>query len=167
MQCPSVPGPSSQAPERATREDENAVRDAGPHGQSKAAHRPRVVMIVDDHAHFGCAMRHWIAGLHADFELVEAASGEEAVAPASRQEVHIALMDIELPGMNGLEVTRRIKEMRPDIAVIVVSQHSADAYVERARAAGAFAYITKDKVGQELFPVIGRARHRGGQGDPR
>lgn len=62
----SVPGPSSQAPERAIREDGNATRDAGRHGQSKAARGPRVVMIVDDHARFRCAMRHWIAELHAD-----------------------------------------------------------------------------------------------------
>ena len=155
MQRASVPGPSSQAPERATREDGNALRQSGSHGQSKAR-GPRVVMIVDDHAHFRCAMRHWIAELHADFELVEAASGEEAVALASTREIHIALMDIELPGMNGLEATRRIREILPEVTVIIVSQHAGDAYVERARSAGAVAYITKDKVCQELLPARGR-----------
>lgn len=66
MQRSSDPESISQAPERAIRESGNAMRDAGSHGQSKAGRQPRVVMIVDDHARFRCAMRHWIAELHAD-----------------------------------------------------------------------------------------------------
>jgi EAL domain-containing protein (putative c-di-GMP-specific phosphodiesterase class I) len=92
---------------------------AGTHGQSKAAFRPYVVMIVDDHAHFRSALRNWIAGLHAGYELVEAGSGEEAVALAGSREIHAALMDIELPGMNGTEATRRIREMLPQVATAI------------------------------------------------
>lgn len=114
-------------------------------------------MIVDDHVHFRSALRNWIAGLRAGFELIEAGNGEEAVALAGRREVHVVLMDLELPGMNGLDATRRIREMLPQTPVIIVSQHTGDAYVERARAAGALAYIAKDKVCQELLPAMGRA----------
>lgn len=145
MQRPSSPEPSSQAPERAS----------------------HVVMIVDDHVHFRAALRNWIAGLRAGFELIEAGSGEEAVALAGRREVHVVLMDLELPGMNGLDATRRIREMRPQIPVIIVSQHTGGAYVERARTAGAFSCITKDKVCQELLPALERAlgRDRPGKDD--
>ena len=80
---------------------------------------------------------------------------------AMRREIHVALMDVELPGMNGLEATRRLTEMRPEVAIIIVSQHAGDAYVERARAAGAFAYITKDKAYRELLPTVSRALGRG------
>ncbi|OFZ89328.1 MAG: hypothetical protein A2V78_07465 [Betaproteobacteria bacterium RBG_16_64_18] len=139
--------------------------DAGTHRQSKAAPRPRVVMIVDDHAHFRCAMRHWIAELHSDFELLEAGSGEEAIALTGSREVHLVLMDIELPGISGIEATRRIREMLPEVAVIIVSQHTAPAYVERARAAGAFDYITKDKVCQELLSAMDRALCRDRSGE--
>lgn len=138
MQRPSVPGPVSQA-------------------QPKAERRARVVMIVDDHAHFRSALRNWMAGEDARYELIEAESAEEALALAGSREVHVVLMDIELPGMNGIDATRQIKEMFPEIAVIIVSQHAAQAYVERARAAGAFAYITKDRVYRELLPAVGRA----------
>jgi DNA-binding NarL/FixJ family response regulator len=163
MQRPSVPGPSSQAPERAIREDRNAMRDDGSHGQSKAARGPRVVMIVDDHAHFRSALRHWISGLHAGYELVEAGSGEEAVALAGRREVHVVLMDLELPGMSGIEATRRIRETLPQTPVIIVSQHAAHVYVERARAAGASAYVLKSRVPDDLAPLLAGI-HVGGNG---
>ena len=144
--------------------------DAGRHGQSSPARGPLVVMIVDDHARFRSAMRHWIAALHADFEWVEAGSAEEALALASALDIQIALMDVTLPGMNGLEATRRLKDMLPEVAVIIVSQHAGDAYVERARAAGAFAYITKDRVCRDLLPTVSRALGRGpsggGHGEP-
>ena len=169
MQRSSVPRPSSQAPERAPGGDEIAVRDDALRGQPNAVRGSRVVMIVDDHVHFRSALRDWIAREDAGYELIEAASGEEAIALAGSRKVHLALMDIELTGMNGLEATRRIREMYPEIAVIVVSQHTGDAYVEQARAAGAFAYITKDRVNRELLPAVGRALGRapsgGGHGD--
>lgn len=131
------------------------MRDAGSHGQSSTVRGPRVVMIVDDHARFRSALRNWLAGgANAGYELVEAGSGEEAIALAASREVHIVLMDIELPGMNGLEATRRIREMLPEVAVIIVSQHAGDVYGEQARAAGASAYVLKSRVHDDLEPLL-------------
>lgn len=56
--------------------------------------------------------------------------------------------------MNGLEATRLIREMLPEAAVIIVSQHAGDAYVERACAAGARAYVLKNRVHDDLEPLL-------------
>jgi len=66
-------------------------------------------------------------------------------------------MDVALPDANGIDVTSQIKQLLPQTIVIMVSQHAAEVYVERARAAGAFAYIRKDRVYRELLPAISRA----------
>jgi DNA-binding NarL/FixJ family response regulator len=66
-------------------------------------------------------------------------------------------MDIGLPDINGIELTARIKAMLPKCAVIVVSQHAAQIYVERALEAGAYAYVTKDTAHRELLPAVARA----------
>jgi DNA-binding NarL/FixJ family response regulator len=66
-------------------------------------------------------------------------------------------MDVQLPDANGIDVSAQIKNLFPETVIVVVSQHSGAAYVERAKAAGAFAYITKDKVYRELLPTIARA----------
>jgi len=69
-------------------------------------------------------------------------------------------MDVALPDANGIELTAQIKQMLPETEVVIVSQHAVEAYVERARAAGALAYIIKDKVYRELLPAIDRALGR-------
>ena len=69
----------------------------------------------------------------------------------------LVLMDVALPDANGIELTAKIRRMLPETEVVIVSQHAVAAYVERARAAGAFAYITKDKIYRELLPTVSRA----------
>lgn len=69
-------------------------------------------------------------------------------------------MDIGLPDANGIELTAQIKSMLPDTAVIIVSNQTGSAYTERARAAGAFAYIAKEAVHDELLPTVTAALGR-------
>lgn len=66
-------------------------------------------------------------------------------------------MDVGLPDANGIELIARIKALLPDCAVIVVSQHAVRAYAEHARAAGAFAYVTKDAIYHELLQAVAGA----------
>lgn len=122
-----------------------------------------VVMIVDDHARFRSAIRHWIARLDASYELIEAASGEEAVSLAAGRNIDIVLMDIELPGMNGIEATRRIKASAPKTQVVMLTNHEESPFPDAAQAAGASAYVLKNRVPEDLESLLAamlRARDR-------
>ena len=95
--------------------------------------------------------------LHAEYPravILEAADGASALDLCRSSSPHVVLMDVGLPDANGIDVAAQIREMLPETAVIVVSQHDASAFVERARAAGAFAYITKGEVYRHLLPAV-------------
>src|SRR4051812_23546172 len=82
------------------------------------------VMIVDDQVPFRSVAR-TVIGLTAGFTVAaEAETGEEAVAVAAAQKPDLVLMDINLPGINGIEATRQIRAAQPEIAVILLSTYS-------------------------------------------
>lgn len=112
------------------------------------------VLIVDDHRLFAEALR---AILSAD-ERIEvvglAASGEEAVTRASELAPDVVLMDISMPGVNGVEATRRIRAALPGSEVLMVTGSDARQDVDAARSAGAAGYVTKDKIAAELIGAI-------------
>jgi DNA-binding NarL/FixJ family response regulator len=102
------------------------------------------VLIVDDQAPFRDVARTVVA-LSPGFEVVaEAGSGEEAVEAALDREPQLVLMDINLPGINGLEATRRIMDERPDTIVILLSTYTRDDLPADARTSGAAKYVHKE-----------------------
>ena len=102
------------------------------------------VLIVDDQAPFRDVARTVVA-LSPGFEVVaEAASGEEAVTAATDRGPDLVLMDINLPGINGIEATRRILEARPDTLVILLSTYTVDDLPYDARDCGAARYVHKE-----------------------
>jgi two-component system invasion response regulator UvrY len=108
------------------------------------------VLIVDDQLPFRAVAR-TVIGLTAGFEVSgEAESGEEAVAVAAQQDPDLVLMDINLPGINGIEATRRIRATQPDIAVILLSTYSEADLPDDARDCGAIAYVHKEDFGPAL-----------------
>jgi two-component system, NarL family, invasion response regulator UvrY len=103
----------------------------------------RRVLIVDDQEPFRGAAR-MVVGLVDGFEVAgEAATGEEAVQMAQDLRPDVVLMDINLPGIDGLEATRRIVSLLPDTKVIVMSTYEAGEYQQRAVEAGAVSFISK------------------------
>jgi len=102
------------------------------------------VMIVDDQQPFRAAAQ-LVVELTDGFEVVgEAGTGEESVDMAARVAPDLVLMDVNLPGIDGLEATRRILAGAEGAPVVVVlSTYEAGEYAERARAAGAAAFIPK------------------------
>jgi DNA-binding NarL/FixJ family response regulator len=102
------------------------------------------VLIVDDQAPFRSAARALVRVLAGWRVIGEAASGEQAVAVAAETGPQVVLMDINLPGMDGYEATRRILAAQPGTAVVLLSTYSADDLPEEPLACGAVGYLRKD-----------------------
>jgi two-component system, NarL family, invasion response regulator UvrY len=108
------------------------------------------VLIVDDQLPFRAVAR-TVIGLTAGFEVSgEAETGEDAVAQADAQPPDLVLMDINLPGINGIEATRRIRATHPEVAVVLLSTYSEADLPDDAREVGAIAYVHKEDFGPAL-----------------
>jgi DNA-binding NarL/FixJ family response regulator len=118
------------------------------------------ILTVDDHP----LLRKGIAALvnvEDDMKLVaEASTGEEAIEKFRVHRPDVTLMDIQLPGMNGIESLSQIQKEFPQAKIIVLTTYSGDAQVVRAIKAGARAYLLKRQVHRELLDTI-RAVHAG------
>jgi DNA-binding NarL/FixJ family response regulator len=119
------------------------------------------VLVVDDQAPFrGAAKR--VVGMTPGFEIVgEAITGEEAVDMAATLEPDLVLMDINLPGINGIEAVRRIREQRPETLAFLLSTYAEADLPADARTCGASAYIHKERFMPQLLAALWETR-----GDP-
>jgi two-component system response regulator NreC len=91
----------------------------------------------------------------ADLTVVgEAATGDEAVRLATRRQPDVALMDISMPGLDGIEATRRLAERAPDVRVLLLTVHEDAALLREALKAGAAGYVIKRAVESELINAI-------------
>ncbi len=113
------------------------------------------LMIVDDHAVVRSGLS-VLLGEHAHIEVVgEAAEGKEAIELAGRLQPDVVLMDLSMPhGMDGMTATTQLKELFPDIAVLVLTMHDDEEYLFRAIHAGASGYILKSAPHEELLTAI-------------
>ncbi|HSI98269.1 MAG TPA: response regulator transcription factor [Gaiellaceae bacterium] len=125
------------------------------------------VVIADDHA----VVRTGLVQLVATFDGVElvgaAANGEEAVALSAEREPDVVLMDLEMPALDGIEATRRIKAAQPGVAVVVLTSFSDRERILRAIDAGAAGYLLKDAEPQELAKAIEAAARGDAPLDPK
>ena len=102
------------------------------------------VLIADDHALLRQGLCRFLE-LEGDIEVVaQAADGDEAVALTKEIRPDVVLMDINMPGLNGLEATQMIKDAAPDTRILVLTIHSDDEYVFQVLQAGASGYVLKD-----------------------
>lgn len=112
------------------------------------------VVVVDDHALHRDGTRQ-ILEAHPDLEVVgDADSGEVALALVNQLRPDVVLMDIRLPGMNGIETTRRLARDHPEVRVLMVSAYDEDEYVRGALEAGAAGYLRKTAPGKELVQAV-------------
>jgi two-component system, NarL family, invasion response regulator UvrY len=112
------------------------------------------VLIVDDQHPFRDVARTVISMTDGFTVTGEAASGEEAVDMAAAGHPDLVLMDINLPGINGIEATRRIKAANPGIVVILLSTYSESDLPADALASGAIEYVHKEDFGPSLVQEI-------------
>lgn len=118
------------------------------------------VLIVDDHALVRDGVRGYLEA-QPDMTIAgEAASGEEAVRLAGDQVPDVVLMDLVMPGMDGVEATRRVRRVSPRSQVVVLTSYHEDVHIFPAIKAGALSYLLKDVGPEELVTAI-RAAARG------
>ncbi|MBS1832771.1 MAG: response regulator transcription factor [Acidobacteria bacterium] len=116
---------------------------------------PVKIMFADDHALVRQGLRRIVEARPDDFAVVaEAGSGAEAVEMAGRFLPDVAVLDVGMKGLNGLEALVQIKKQYPKIAVLMLSMHSDERYVLRAIREGASGYVLKDCVEDDLVGAI-------------
>jgi pilus assembly protein CpaE len=120
------------------------------------------VLIVDDQAPFRRAAAA-VVKVTGGFDVVgEAGSGEEAVELAETLAPQLVLMDINMGGISGIEATRRITSVSPDVVVVLLSTYQADDLPADAGMSGAVAYVNKEDFGPQVLQDVWANRRDGG-----
>lgn len=118
------------------------------------------ILIVDDHAVVRRGLREIIQEtISMDTSFDEAASGLEALQKTADNTYDLVLLDISMPGRNGLDTLKTIKAETPDLPVLVVSMYPEDQFAIRSYRAGASGYITKESAPEELQVAVGNILH--------
>ena len=112
------------------------------------------VLLADDHRLFAEALEA-ILGADERIKVVGTArDGREAVELERKLAPDVVLMDISMPGMDGVDAARTIRKRRPDACILILTGSNSRADVDRSRAAGAAGYVTKDRIAAELIDAI-------------
>jgi DNA-binding NarL/FixJ family response regulator len=128
--------------------------------ENESTNRPLRVILADDHALVREGTRRLLEA-EGDVEVVaEAANGEEAIQAAQRLHPDIAIIDIAMPGIGGIQATREIKARCPETAILILSAYDDEPYLIALLEAGAAGFLLKNVHGQELINAI-RAVSRG------
>jgi two-component system response regulator NreC len=126
------------------------------------AKAPLRVLLADDHV----TVRHGLKLLieaQPDMKVIaEASDGAAAIQQTLELKPDVVVMDISMPGMNGLVATRSLKQKRPDVAIITLTRHGDDAYLQELLRAGVSGYVLKQSAPAELLQAI-RVAATGGQ----
>jgi two-component system response regulator NreC len=123
---------------------------------------PLRILLADDHVTIRYGLK-LLIDQQPDMKVVcEASDGEAAITAATASQVDVIVLDISMPGMNGLVATRKLKQLQPDVAIVTLTRHGDDAYLQELLRAGVSAYVLKQSEPSELLHAI-RAAAAGGE----
>ena len=125
-------------------------------GDDEGERQTARVLIVDDHELARAGLRSMLEGAPGLEVAGEAASGHEALELCRHLRPDLALVDVRMPGLNGLETTRALKAEHPTLAVVMVTMYDNPEYLLEALKAGAAGYVLKDATRQELLSTVRR-----------
>ena len=114
------------------------------------------LLLVEDHEEVRAALRDWLLTSLPPMKLREARSLDEALACADQAPLDLVLMNLELPGRNGIEATRELRRRHPKCPVVVMSVNDSEALRTAAIEAGALAFVSKRELPHALLPLLGR-----------
>jgi two-component system, NarL family, invasion response regulator UvrY len=112
------------------------------------------ILIADDHTMIRVGLKKLLADEFPSVVIEEATNGEELIRKTKSGSWDVVICDISMPGRNGLEIIKEIKEEYPQLPVVVLTMHPEEQYALRALRVGASAYITKDSAPQELIQAL-------------
>lgn len=115
------------------------------------------VLIVEDQPLLRQTMCEFLQDAFPDHNFLDAADGASALQASNAYRPVLVLMDKCLPDADGIDLTARLKALYPSIQVIVISYRSGEIYMQRALAAGARAYLAKDRLATDLIPAVAAA----------
>jgi DNA-binding NarL/FixJ family response regulator len=119
------------------------------------------VLLADDHVTVRHGLRLLIDGQPDMKVIAEASDGATAVQRAIDLKPDVVVMDISMPGMNGLVATRTLKQIQPDSVIVILTRHGDDAYLQELLRAGADGYVLKQSAASELLQAIRATAARG------
>jgi DNA-binding NarL/FixJ family response regulator len=115
------------------------------------------VLIADDHAIVRKGLREILREASEQTTVGEASNGDEALAQVEANAWDVVVLDITMPGLNGLEVLKKLKQSHPHLPVLMLSMHSGYHYVLGSLKAGASGYLNKETAPEELVAAIHKA----------
>jgi len=111
------------------------------------------LLVVDDHAIVRSGIRRLLSE-RADIEVLEAANGEDALRAVQDQPADLIVLDLNLPGLGGLELLRRLARTAPKSPILVFSQHAEAIYATKALEAGARGFVSKNAMPEEFLEAV-------------
>ena len=114
------------------------------------------ILIADDHSVVREGLKLILTELEDSITIAEANNGQEVLDRIRQSRFDIVLLDISMPGQNGLEILKQIKDEKPETSVLILNMHPEDQYALRSLKAGASGYLTKESAPQELIQAIQR-----------
>ena len=112
------------------------------------------VLIADDHEIVRDGLKRILAATSDLSVTGEAASGDEALRLARGNDYDVAMLDLSMPGLSGIDLIKRLKAEKPKLRLLVLSMHGEHQYAARALKAGASGYLTKDSAAEQLVSVL-------------